>query len=174
MIVTDGSFDTGMSPIVQVAISIAGILTTFGCLVFFFLGCVNLQKADTQRRKNERKNKYLWDEDKEEQNSAEKQLENGRGYQHQRDQSAMMGLVGQGPDFSRSQDDLQMPGLQDEDSESFKMEDYATQDKIQENTPQRRISHEKLRRNARQQEIEMTEVKEQQQEDDIEIELDDI
>ena len=86
----------------------------------------------------------------------------------------MIGLVGQGPDFSQSHDDSKMHGIQDQDEDSFKMDDYATQDRIQENQPQRRISHEKLRRNARQQEIEMTEVKEQQQEDDIEIELDDI
>lgn len=150
MIITDGTFDTGRSPIVQVAIAVAGILAAFGFLVFFFLACVNLQKAETQRLKAERRSKYLAKEEEgDDPDSADEHYQNGEGYQHQRDQSAMVGLVGHGSDISRSQDVAGMPGLQDQDSDSFKMDDYATQDRIQENAPQRRISHEKSRRKAR-------------------------
>ena len=73
----------------------------------------------------------------------------------------MAGLVGHGSDVSGFQDAADTPGLQDQDSDSFKMDDYATRDRIQENMPQRRISHEKSRRKARQQEVEMADIKEQ-------------
>ena len=48
----------------------------------------------------------------------------------------MAGLVGHGSDVSGFQDAADTPGLQDQDSDSFKMDDYATRDRIQENMPQ--------------------------------------
>ena len=59
LLITGSTFNVGMSPAVLLGFSILGIFLAFGCLVFVFLGCVNLQKAENERVAKMRRDRYI-------------------------------------------------------------------------------------------------------------------
>ena len=65
LFITDSTFDVGLSPALLLMLSVLGIVSAFGCLVFVFLGCVSLQKAENERVSKLRRDRYRQEEDDE-------------------------------------------------------------------------------------------------------------